>query len=62
MKTNKSLLKRVKISKNGKISVRKAGKNHFNAKESGSKKLGAKRMMGLDMKKADIARYLQGAC
>lgn len=59
MKTNKSLLKRVKISKNGKISVRKAGKNHFNAKMSRSKQLNAKRMVSLNMKKADIARYLQ---
>lgn len=34
MKTNKSFAKRLKVSKNGKISARKAGQNHFNAKES----------------------------
>ncbi len=34
MKTNKSYSKRLKVSKNGKITARKAGQNHFNAKES----------------------------
>ena len=34
IKTNKSSAKRLKVSKNGKISARKAGQNHFNAKES----------------------------
>lgn len=33
IKTNKSYLKRFKITKNGKILSRKAGQNHFNAKE-----------------------------
>ncbi len=34
IKTNKSFAKRLKVSKNGKISARKAGQGHFNAKES----------------------------
>lgn len=34
MKTNKSITKRLKVTKNGKIVGRKAGQNHFNAKES----------------------------
>jgi ribosomal protein L35 len=34
MKTNKSFTKRLKLTKNGKIKARKAGTNHFNAKES----------------------------
>jgi ribosomal protein L35 len=33
IKTNKSYLKRLKITKSGKILARKAGQNHFNAKE-----------------------------
>lgn len=33
IKTNKSYLKRFKITKSGKILARKAGQNHFNAKE-----------------------------
>lgn len=34
MKTNKAFTKRLKVSRNGKITARKAGQNHFNAKES----------------------------
>jgi len=34
IKTNKSYSKRLKVTKNGKILSRKAGQNHFNAKES----------------------------
>ena len=33
IKSTKSYLKRFKITKNGKILSRKAGQNHFNAKE-----------------------------
>lgn len=39
MKTNKSFRKRLKITKNGKIIARKAGFNHFNAKQSRNKQL-----------------------
>jgi Ribosomal protein L35. len=35
MKTNKSITKRLKLTKNGKIVGRKAGQNHFNARENG---------------------------
>ncbi|MCD8563698.1 MAG: 50S ribosomal protein L35 [Candidatus Pacebacteria bacterium] len=38
-KTNKSYTKRLKLTRTGKILVRKAGRNHFNAKESRSKQL-----------------------
>lgn len=34
MKTNKAFLKRLKITRNGKVVARKAGQNHFNAKEN----------------------------
>lgn len=34
MKTNKSFLKRIRITKNGKMIRRASGQNHFNAKES----------------------------
>jgi ribosomal protein L35 len=36
IKTNKALVKKVKISKNGKVSRRATGQNHFNAKEGGA--------------------------
>jgi len=35
-KTNKSLLKRIKITGSGKILKRPPGQNHFNAKDSGA--------------------------
>ncbi len=38
MKTNKSHTKRIKVTKNGKLKVRKKGQNHFNAKASGNTK------------------------
>jgi ribosomal protein L35 len=43
MKTNKSFTKRLKITKNGKIISRKAGFNHFNAKQSRTKQLAGKK-------------------
>lgn len=35
MKTKKALVKKVSVSKNGKITRRATGQNHFNAKETG---------------------------
>ncbi len=35
LKTHKATAKRYKISKKGKIIKRKAGQNHFNARENG---------------------------
>ncbi len=39
MKTNKSFTKRLRLTKNGKVIARKAGFNHFNAKQSRTKQL-----------------------
>jgi ribosomal protein L35 len=39
MKTNKSYTKRLRLTKNGKIIARKAGFNHFNAKQRRTKQL-----------------------
>ena len=36
MKTNKSFLKRLRVTKKGKVIARVPGHNHFNAKESGT--------------------------
>lgn len=58
MKTNKSYTKRLKVTKNGKIVARKAGQNHFNAKQSGTKRLARKRTVGLTMKNRDRRRFL----
>ncbi len=42
MKTNKSLAKRIRITKNGKLKARKPGFNHFNAKQSRTTQLNGK--------------------
>lgn len=34
MKSNKSILKRIRVTRRGKLIRRVAGQNHFNAKES----------------------------
>jgi large subunit ribosomal protein L35 len=34
MKTHKTISKRIKITKNGKLIKRKGGQNHFNSRES----------------------------
>jgi len=42
-KTNKSILKRMKITKTGKIMYMPGGVNHFQAKKKRSKQLGKKK-------------------
>jgi len=42
-KTNKSYSKRLKLTKNGKILSRKAGFNHFNAKQGRRSQLAGKK-------------------
>ena len=58
MKTNKSYTKRLKVSKNGKITARKAGQNHFNAKESRRSQMNKRRPMSIHMSNKSIARFL----
>ena len=60
MKTNKSFAKRLKVTKNGKIIGRKAGQNHFNAKESGSQKQNKKRSMQIHFSNKAKSRFLPG--
>ena len=50
MKTNKSFSKRLKLTKNGKILSRKAGFNHFNAKQSRNTQLAGKRTVNFIIK------------
>jgi ribosomal protein L35 len=35
-KTKKSVIKKVKVTKNGKVIVRHSGQNHYNTRETGS--------------------------
>lgn len=52
LKTNKSIKKRFKITKNGKVLYRPAHKNHFRSKKSGKKKRKLKQWRELKGKEA----------
>ncbi|MBI2475767.1 MAG: 50S ribosomal protein L35 [Candidatus Taylorbacteria bacterium] len=58
MKSNKSYTKRLKVSKNGKITARKPGQNHFNAKESRRAQMNKRRAVAIHMSNKTIARFL----
>ncbi len=61
MKTNKSFLKRIRVTKRGKLVVRHTGQGAFNAKErSGAKSL-KKRMSSLKLNTALRRRFLPGS-
>lgn len=47
LKTRKSILKRFKITKSGKVLHRPIGQSHFNAKESGKKRRGKRKLKEL---------------
>lgn len=58
MKSNKSYLKRLRVTRKGKIVARTPGHNHFNAKRSGSERQRRKRSANLTFKNLDRARFL----
>ena len=58
MKTNKSYAKRLRVTPSGKVIGRKAGKNHFNAKESRSKQLANKRGVEFMGKRKELSTYI----
>lgn len=49
MKTNKSVSKRIKVTKTGKLMARKPGFNHFNAKQSRVKQLEGRKGVEFEM-------------
>jgi ribosomal protein L35 len=57
-KTNKSLSKRLKVTKKGKVLRRKAGQNHFNAKQSRKKQLEQKRLRAFEINKKTLGMYM----
>ena len=61
IKTNKSLTKRLKITKNGKILSRAPGFNHFNARQSRKKQLNGKKMNQLSLTNKLTRTYLPNA-
>jgi ribosomal protein L35 len=58
MKTNKSYTKRIRVTKKGKLVVRKSGQNHFNAKEGGRTKGVKKRAQSLVVSKSIRRSFL----
>ncbi|MEK7520300.1 MAG: 50S ribosomal protein L35 [Patescibacteria group bacterium] len=54
MKTNKSYTKRIKVTARGKLLRRKAGQNHFNARNDGAQ--GRKKHGTTSVALADYAR------
>ncbi|NLE07213.1 MAG: 50S ribosomal protein L35 [Parcubacteria group bacterium] len=61
MKTNKSFLKRVKVTKNGKLITRKIGQNHFNAKNNSKTTLKKRRAVPFQMTNKNRGRFLNNA-
>lgn len=47
MKTNKSYTKRIRVTKKGKLVVRKKGQDHYNAQENGKTRMSKKRDQSL---------------
>jgi ribosomal protein L35 len=58
MKTNKAFTKRIRVTKKGKLLVRKSGGSHFNAKESRRKQLKRKTLVKIKMSNKNKRRFL----
>ncbi len=58
LKTNKSLKKRLKVTKKGKVLSRKPGHCHFNAKQKRSKQLGQKGLKDFGVKTSELKKFL----
>lgn len=61
MKTNKSYLKRIRVTRTGKLMARKPGQNHFNAKQTGAKRSGKRRMVAIALTAKVRRRFLPGS-
>ncbi len=60
MKTNKSFSKRIRVTRTGKLVVRKSGQDHFNAKERGRTKGVKKRAQQMPMTARQKRNFLSG--
>lgn len=61
IKTNKSLTKRLKVTRKGKVLARRPGFNHFNAKQSRTKQLHGKKMNVKVFSNKNVRTYLPNA-
>jgi large subunit ribosomal protein L35 len=58
IKTHKATAKRFKVTKNEKILKRKAGQDHFNARESGNTKRNKRRDIGISHTETRVIKQL----
>jgi len=58
MKTNKSLTKRLKVTKNGKVLARRPGFNHFNAKQSRVQQLQGKSLKAITLTPKNKSQFI----
>ena len=58
IKTHNSTAKRITITKGGKLKIRKAGQNHFNARENGTTGRNKKRDISAPMEHAKTIKSL----
>jgi len=58
MKSNKSFMKRLRVTRKGKVIARVPGHNHFNAKESGTGRQRRRRKQSLPFSNAERSRFL----
>ncbi len=58
-KTRKSLAKRLRVTKKGKVLARKPGQNHFQAKKSGGEKTSKKRRVDFNFSRKLLSRNLE---
>ena len=61
MKTNKSFMKRIRVTRNGKLVARKPGQNHFNAKEKRSTQMKGRRAQNLEFPAKVMQRFINTA-
>ncbi len=58
MNVNKALLKRIRITKNGKLMARRPGQNHFRARKNRAAKLFGKSQQSITIKPKTLGRYI----
>lgn len=61
MKTNKSYLKRIRVTRTGKLMARKPGQDHFNAKQSGAARRNKRTAVALTLSAHTRRRFLPGS-
>lgn len=60
MKANQAILKRFKITKNGKVLRRPTGQNHFRAKKSGKQKRAGRKLVTVSKWEAKMIKKMVG--